>query len=117
MEQEAMDKITLDKMYIRTLKGLNAAVMFDDPRINFSDFSAKLMEKHPNIQATVCISPGVFKNLNYRAIDPDINTRILFAEPMGGGGHPLASGSPLSAEKINKIIDIVLEPLMDGQPS
>jgi oligoribonuclease NrnB/cAMP/cGMP phosphodiesterase (DHH superfamily) len=86
---------------VKEINGCQAGVIFAE-RFH-SELGNKLAEQHLELDFIVIINPS--QSISYRTIkDIDLST---IAKIYGGGGHPKASGSPVSKEMQENIINIL----------
>ncbi|MGN5650666.1 DHH family phosphoesterase [Bacillus sp. Brlt_9] len=71
-----------------------------------SELGNKICLNHPEIDFAVIADLGA-KKFSFRAVKPEMNT-IPVAKHFGGGGHPPASGCPLSEESYNAFVKNIL---------
>jgi oligoribonuclease NrnB/cAMP/cGMP phosphodiesterase (DHH superfamily) len=90
------------------IKGYKTAVRFSGGGMNISELAFQFLTKNPEIDVFVGINIGGGE-LGFRCIRDDLDTGGIFAKPMGGGGHPKASGCPLPETLIEEIRNKVME--------
>lgn len=114
-EAELMNDVHLDDLYQGDLDGYDAVFMFYKGGYNLSDMCHIFLKNHPDIDVFITF------NLNegtvmYRTIRDDLNTAKLWAKPNGGGGHPKASGSPLTVTtKFSILSELVMSISNNGE--
>lgn len=110
-EQAIIDKFTEDDIIPVKVKGYNTALCLKSVFANISELAYQFLTKYPKYDIFVCASlkeGGVFE---IRTIRDDIDTGKKIAAPIGGGGHPKASGAPIKKAVINAFKDILLAQL------
>jgi len=106
-EQEAIDNVTVDKVFVKDVKGYKCALKFTSGSMNISELSHQFLTKNPEIDVFIGINLGS-NELSYRAVKK-IDTGAVFAKPNGGGGHILASGSPIPDGIREQILSLILD--------
>ena len=111
MENDAISRYDISKLYYMDIKGLKTAVKFTGgDGIPVSEFSYKFLEKYPEIDMFVGINlaAGTFA---YRTQRSDLNVATFIAEPLSGGGHAKAAGSvipiQLRANILNNLVHYI----------
>ena len=102
-EQKTIDEVTLDNFVITDVRGHLCALMVKSAAANFSELANQFLIKHPEIE--LCINPSFYDGGKYeiRTAKDDLDTGADIAKPIGGGGHPKASGAPFS-EKLKAVL-------------
>lgn len=108
MENDAIARYDISKLYYMDIKGLKTAIKFTGgDGIPVSEFSYKFLEKHPEIDMFIGINlaAGTFA---YRTQRADLNVATFIAEPLNGGGHAKAAGSiipiDMRTDILNKLV-------------
>lgn len=104
--QEKIDRYIeiKNKMIItKEINGYQAGVIFAEQYC--SELGNVLSESHPELDFIVIINPS--QSVSYRTVK-NIDLSVI-AKIYGGGGHPKSSGSPLSNEIREEIIDLIFE--------
>ncbi|MCY6372577.1 hypothetical protein [Clostridium ganghwense] len=104
LEQEKINRYIEDKntkIIPKVIKGFNIGIVFAEQYI--SELGNRLAELNPHLDFIAMID---MSTVNYRGIKENIDLG-QFAKLYGGGGHPKASGSQISDEIRNKIIDLI----------
>lgn len=104
LEQEKIDKYINEKIrevVIRKVNGYNIGIVFADR--NQSELGNRLSEINSSLDLIAMIGAN---SISYRTARENIDCSE-FAKLYNGGGHPKASGSGISIELQNKIIDLL----------
>lgn len=107
-EQRVIDSIGPDDVYDVSIKGLKAAFILSSAGANISELSSQFLTKYPEYDMFIGFSFIRGGEYSFRCKRDDIDTGGYIAEPIGGGGHPKASGAPLPEEVRNEIISILM---------
>jgi oligoribonuclease NrnB/cAMP/cGMP phosphodiesterase (DHH superfamily) len=86
---------------VKEIQGYQAGVIFAE-RFH-SELGNKLAEKHPELDFIAIVNPS--QSISYRTVK-NIDLSVI-ANIYKGGGHPKASGSPVSKEMQENIINIL----------
>lgn len=89
----------------KDILGYKAGVVFAESY--HSELGNKLAENNPQLDFIVLINPST--SISYRSVKDNINLGKDIASVFGGGGHPLAAGSPLDKNIIDKLIDDIFK--------
>lgn len=103
-KQRDIDKYIESKdkaIIVKQIQCYQAGVVFAEQY--HSELGNKLSELHPELDFIVIINPS--HSVSYRTIK-DIDLSVI-AKIYNGGGHPKASGSPISDDMRSNIIDLV----------
>lgn len=103
-EQRLIDSITIDDVVVVDIKGYKTAVRYSSGGMNISELSHQFLSRYPEIDVFLGISI-IGGDISFRCIRDDLDTGALMAKPMGGGGHPKASGCPIPEEFIKEFRD------------
>jgi oligoribonuclease NrnB/cAMP/cGMP phosphodiesterase (DHH superfamily) len=98
-------ELELEKRYIEEVlnqnsifpgkyKGHNIAFYVTTNAKYVSEVSYQFLEKNLDIDVFITVDLGR-ETVTYVTQSDDIDTAAIFAVPLGGGGHPKSSGSPL----------------------
>ncbi len=94
-EQSIIDNFTPDDVISVGVMGYSAALFVGVVYANISELAYQFLTKYTDYDIFIAASlrdGGVFE---IRTIRDDIDTGKLIAAPIGGGGHPKASGAPI----------------------
>lgn len=108
LEQEKIDKYIESKskqVIEREIYGKKVGVVFAE-RYS-SQLGNVLATINPHLDLIAIVNPSY--SVSYRTVKEDVHLGE-FAKVFGGGGHPKASGSPISDELKGQIIDIIFQP-------
>lgn len=109
-EKKILKDFTTDDVVTAFINGRKIAFMLTTKGASFSELSQDFLKKNPDYD--VCALFGFYSTgpggFQFRTIKDDINTAMEIAQPMGGGGHPRASGAPIRETVKNAIINILL---------
>lgn len=106
LKQREIDNYILKKdkdLVIKDILGYNAGVVFAESHT--SELGNKLSELHPELDFIAMINQ---ETISYRTIKEDVNLSEV-AKHFGGGGHPKASGSQISAYCVDRFIEDVFK--------
>lgn len=107
-EKRVIDSIGVDDVYDVSVKGLRAAFILSSAGANISELSHQFLSKHPEFDMFIGFSFYRGGEYSFRCIRDDLDTGADIAAPIGGGGHPKASGAPIPEEVRNNIISILI---------
>lgn len=113
-EQAVIDSITPDDVYQFDLKGYKTAFILGSKGANISELSHQFLSKYPEFDIFSSFILGRRAEFSFRTVRDDLDTGAVFALPIGGGGHPKASGAPLKDEYLEAIMDIILKALNEN---
>lgn len=124
-EQRSIDSIGLDNVNVMEIHGYQCAVRFSTGGMNISELSHQFLSKYPEIDVFIGIDVGRGE-FSFRTVRDDLDTGALFAKPIEavdkegnkktGGGHPKASGAPISEEVRLKIMELLVEVIDPDAP-
>ena len=116
IEREArnINSVKFDNLFHGDLDGHPTVFMFSRGGANFSDLATTFLEKHPEIDLFVNIDFG-YGTVGYRTTKDDLNTAKKFAQPNFGGGHPKASGNPISLDFMQEILSKLMKEISPGE--
>ena len=103
--QEKIDKYIESKektIIVKVIQGYKAGVVFAEQY--HSELGNKLSEMHPELDFIAMINPS--HSISYRTVKKNIDLSVI-ADSYKGGGHAQASGSPISKEMKNSILDLL----------
>jgi len=89
------------RMRVYNILGYNAGVVFAEQYS--SEVGNRLCDMHPEIE--FCVIINMAGSISYRSVGDKIDLGKDIASVYGGGGHPNSSGSPISDEIKDKIIE------------
>ncbi len=92
-----------EQIIVAQIQDCKAGIVFAEQYI--SELGNELAKKHEELDFIVIISD---KTISYRGIKDNVNLSEI-ARIYGGGGHPKASGSQISAEQRQRYIDILFK--------
>ena len=95
----------IDKIYYKNVFNLKAGIIFIDYEYR-NDIAEYLREKNYDIDFAILIALDK-SYISYRSIKDDVDVNLI-AQKMGGKGHTKAASSPIKNEKINEIIDLLI---------
>lgn len=110
-EQSVIDKITPDKVYQMNLRGYRVAFLLGSRGANISEISYQFLHKYPEFDAFISFTLNDANSFSFRSIRDDVNVADIFAIPLSGGGHPKASGAPLTYQYVEEIFKILYKAL------
>ena len=108
-EQRYIDNLTPDSFRYFKWNGKiyeRNCAMIINPMANVGEIAFQYLQKHPEIDVIIAaILNFDAPTFQIRCYSESINTGIEFALPLGGGGHPKASGASISNELMNSIFN------------
>lgn len=107
-EKRVIDSIGIDDIYDVSIKGLRAAFILSSAGANISEVAHQFLTKHPEFDMFIGFTFYRGGEYSFRCIRDDLDTGKDIAAPIGGGGHPKASGAPIPSQVRNNIIDILM---------
>lgn len=107
-EQSVIDKMSIDDIVPISIRGYKAALMIKSIPANISEVAYQFLEKHPEFDVFIQFSLFNGGSFAFRTQREDLHVGRVFAAPIGGGGHPKASGSQLPDFLKNAIQDAVI---------
>lgn len=118
MEQRAIDNFTVDDVYPIDIytenRVLRTALVLHTKGAGISELSYQFLNKHPEFDIMVNFSLVGQGKFEIRTVKTDIDLGNELATSIGGGGHKLAAGAPLSSEYRKKLVDLLTEALNSG---
>lgn len=112
-EQKRIDAFTIDNVDILNLRGYKAAFAISTIGMNISELSYQFLHKNPDIDLFIGFSFANGGEFSFRTIRDDLDTGAVIAQPIGGGGHPKASGAQLTKDQ-SEIMKMILEAALEG---
>jgi oligoribonuclease NrnB/cAMP/cGMP phosphodiesterase (DHH superfamily) len=91
------------QIIVKDILGHKAGVVFGEQFS--SELGNRLCDMHPELEFIVIIN--LSSSISYRSIGDSIDLGKDIASVYGGGGHPNASGSPLSDDIRNKVLNLI----------
>lgn len=108
-EQRIIDSINKDHVYDVSIKGYKAAFLLSTGGANISEVSYQFLQKYPEYDLIIGFSfylDGAA--YSFRCTREDLDLGKTIALPIGGGGHPKASGAPIPKDILDQISNILL---------
>ena len=105
INKEKIDKYIESKdktIIVKEIQGYQAGVVFAEQY--HSELGNKLSEMHPELDFIAMINPS--HSVSYRTVKKNIDLSVI-AKVYKGGGHTQSSGSPISKEMKNNILDLL----------
>lgn len=106
-ELNAIAKITIDDMIITTIHGYKVALLLKSVPANMSEVGYSFLKRNPDIDVFIAFTLTNGGTFQIRTQREDLDVGAVFALPLGGGGHPKASGAQLSRPMKRAIMDIL----------
>lgn len=106
LEQEKIDKYIESKyknIMFKEVKGYIAGVVFAEQY--HSELGNRLSEKHHGLDFIIIINMD--KSVSYRTVKDYIHLGNDIAKVYGGGGHPMAAGSPISDGIRESVLEMI----------
>lgn len=110
-EQRIIDSITPDDLYHIDVRGLKTAFALGGFGVNGSELAHQFLTKYPEFDMFVGFNLWRGGEFSFRCIRDDIDTGKDIALPIGGGGHPKASGAPLDENLREEIVKMLINHL------
>jgi len=108
LENKKMDNyinIAEKNMLVRKVEGYNVGIVFADSyKSHLGNFLAEKYIGKVDFIAIIDLS----KSISYRSVKDEANVAV-FAKEHGGGGHARASGSPISEEIKDKVLELLFK--------
>lgn len=108
-EERIIESIGKDHVYDVSIKGYKAAFIVSTGGANISEVSYQFLKKYPEYDIMIGYSfyldGGAY---SFRCTRDDIDLGKDIAYPIGGGGHPKASGAPIPEAIKDQIVNILL---------
>ena len=96
------------RIYYREVMGLKAGIIFIDYEYR-NDLAQYLRDIKVDLDFVMMVSVDN-GTISYRNIAPGVNVRVI-AEYFGGKGHDYAASSPIEKDKLDVIVDILIQKL------
>ena len=92
-----------DLVHPLVVNGYNVALLLRQPECNHSDLAHSFLDAHTeyDFMAIFNLSSNSF---SFRTNRDDIDLGLEIAKPIGGGGHPKASGAPINSSLMDSIV-------------
>lgn len=106
IEQEKIDRYVEEKseqIIPKSIQGYNAGIVFGEQY--HSELGNRLAKMHPQYDFIVIVNPAT--SVSYRSIGDNVHLGKDIASVYGGGGHMNASGSQISDEIREQIINMI----------
>lgn len=113
-EKRVIESIGLDDIYDVSIKGLRAAFILSSAGANISEVSHQFLTNHPEFDMFIGFNFSRGGEYSFRCVRDDIDIGTDIALPIGGGGHPKASGAPIPIGIKNSIIDLLMSGIDDN---
>lgn len=107
-EQKAIDSVTEDMVFDCDILGYKGAFLMYPIGANISEVAYQFLEKHPKYDVFASVTLARGGEFSFRTQHPDLDVGAVFAKPIGGGGHPKASGAPVPGYIIELFRDALL---------
>jgi oligoribonuclease NrnB/cAMP/cGMP phosphodiesterase (DHH superfamily) len=101
--KEYVDK-TCTKPILSKILGYEACIVFAEEHV--ASIGEELKKRYPDVEVIAIIDMNKQK-ISYRTPQKDFNTGLWVAKPLGGGGHPAASGSQINDSQLEETIRIL----------
>lgn len=93
-----------NKVYYKEVLGLKAGIVFIDYEYR-NDLAEYFRENNFDMDFAMLIALS-YGTISYRSIKSGVNVRLI-AEKFNGKGHDVAASSPISNEKVDRIIEVL----------
>ena len=110
-EQKVIDEFTPDKLIDINVRGYKTGLIIGYTGANIGDLSHQFLLKYPEYDMICGFILGSESTFSFRTTRDDFDTGAIIAAPIGGGGHPKASGAPLDEEIKDEIISMLVNEL------
>jgi len=107
-EQRIIDSVTPDDVYHIDVKGLKTAFALGGFGVNGSELAYQFLMKYPEFDMFASFNLWRGGEFSFRCTRDDIDTGKDIALPIGGGGHPKASGAPLDEILREEIVNMLI---------
>lgn len=109
LEKNIIDHVTPNDVYSFNVGKYKCAFTYGFPGANISELGYAFLQKYPEYDIMCSFSLLGGGSFQFRSVKDDIDVGKNIAVLIGGGGHPKASGAPLS----EGLKDQILETLID----
>lgn len=113
-EQNAIDAFDRDCVVDITTTKHHIAFAFDTAGMAVSELASQFLAKYPEYDMFIGFNMRGNGQFSLRTIKDDVDVSE-YAQIMGGGGHPQASGAPLSYDALKQIIGILVDQLPEKE--
>ena len=110
-EQRIIDSITPDDVYQIYVRGYKTAFALGGFGVNVSELAHQFLTKYPEFDIFVSFSLWRGGEFQFRTKRDNIDVGKDIALPIGGGGHPKASGARLDEEVREEIVQMLINHL------
>lgn len=111
-ENQVIDSITPDDMFTLDIRGHKTAFTFPVYGCDVSEFGNRFLEKFPEYDMFAYMGISNQKGFfSFRTTKEDFDTGKEIAVPIGGGGHPKASGAPIPEDIVFNIVNMAFDHL------
>lgn len=114
-EQAIIDKFTLDDIYDTNVRGYRTAFLMKPTGANVSELAYQFLKANPQFDLFAYFSLFNGGEFSFRTQREDLDTGRVIAAPIGGGGHPKASGAPLDEVIKTAFFKILLDKMNGWQ--
>lgn len=94
-EQKIIDSITPADIYDINIRGYRTAFLMTPTGANISELSYQFLQRYPEFEIFASFTLARGGEFSFRTQLEDLNLGDVIAAPIGGGGHPKASGAPV----------------------
>lgn len=94
-EKRVIDSITIKDIMDVNVRGYRTAFLMFPAGANISDLAYKFLQNHPEFEMFASFSLSNGGEFSFRTQKEDLDVGAVIASPIGGGGHPKASGAPV----------------------
>jgi oligoribonuclease NrnB/cAMP/cGMP phosphodiesterase (DHH superfamily) len=114
-EQRIIDSITPDDVFHIDIRGYKTAFTLGGFGVNTSELAHQFLNKYKEFDIFVSFSLWRGGEFQFRTLRDDLDLGKDIATPIGGGGHPKASGAPLGDELRDEILKILINKLNENK--
>lgn len=115
-EQRTIDSITKESIIECNIRGYNAAFLMYPVGANISEVASQFLERYPEYDLFASFTLARGGEFSFRTRREDLDVEEIFATPIGGGGHPKASGAPVQPWIKEGLLNELLENLNGYYP-
>lgn len=112
-EQRVIDNLSIDDVKIVDVKGYKTAFLLMPVAANISEVGYQFLDRNPDIDMLAYFSLARGGEFSFRTQRTNLDVGKDIAEPIGGGGHPKASGAPIN-ENLQALLSGMLIAFMNG---